>query len=479
MTDNQFDNFFREKLINHSAPVPEGLWEKIRPEKEKRPKGFFLRNIKGTGFLVAALLVGSVIIGLLTYQRYTSVPASDALLNTPKTISPITNSITTTQLSGNNSTLNTTTSKNNTAKDNKIENVKDPAMQAIPKNELITLNQLSIVKNTPIKDPQSSISNSVSFKSNEAIDQPQEIVSADNYLETLNYASANIQPASLLFQPSSINAGIGTVQKNLAANGHDKFIKSTIIICPTNRSRSGFNSDWSFELFASPDYSLKSVSNVSASQQYLDKKDSTEQMQIGYSAGFRIVKPLNNNWLLKTGLQYSQINQKFSYRNENEIKTTTVITTRSIIRSPGDTIIVTDTSSLQQIGYSVKTIRNHYRSIDIPLTLGYQFGNEDLTIGINAGVVFNISSWYQGELLDTSLASVPMSKISNAYYRSNIGMGLYSSISVLKRISENTHLFFEPYFRYNLSNMTNTASPYNQRFQVGGLAIGLRFDLNR
>jgi hypothetical protein len=72
-----------------------------------------------------------------------------------------------------------------------------------------------------------------------------------------------------------------------------------------------------------------------------------------------------------------------------------------------------------------------------------------------------------------------MSKISNAYYRSNIGMGLYSSISVLKRISENTHLFFEPYFRYNLSNMTNTASPYNQRFQVGGLAIGLRFDLNR
>jgi hypothetical protein len=82
-------------------------------------------------------------------------------------------------------------------------------------------------------------------------------------------------------------------------------------------------------------------------------------------------------------------------------------------------------------------------------------------------------------LLDTSLTSVPMSKISNSYYRSNIGMGLYSSISVLKRINENAHLFFEPYFRYNLSNMTNTASPYNQRFQVGGLAIGLRFDLNR
>jgi uncharacterized protein (DUF427 family) len=37
MTDQSFDNFFKEKLKDHSAPVPEGLWEKIRPEKEKKP----------------------------------------------------------------------------------------------------------------------------------------------------------------------------------------------------------------------------------------------------------------------------------------------------------------------------------------------------------------------------------------------------------------------------------------------------------
>ena len=49
----------------------------------------------------------------------------------------------------------------------------------------------------------------------------------------------------------------------------------------------------------------------------------------------------------------------------------------------------------------------------------------------------------------------------------------------IKRINDNTHLFFEPYFRYNLSNMTNSASPYNQRFHIGGLSVGLRFDLNR
>jgi Outer membrane protein beta-barrel domain len=479
MTDNQFDNFFREKLSNHTAPVPEGLWEKIRPEKEKRPKGFFLRKINGTGLLLAALLVGSVIIGLLIYPHTSSVPATDAALNTSKTNATTINQ-STNKITGNNSTLNSTSNQPSVSKDVKIEIADEKTTTNISAEKEISANQQPAANDVRVLNTASSVNTKEDpFKSFFIQEQTQLKDYPETELEGNNYVSANIQQASLFYQPESVNSTTGLVQKNLASNGHDKFIKSSIIICPTNRGRSNFNTDWSFEVFASPDYGFKSVSNVSASQQYLDKKDSTESMQIGYSAGFRIVKPLNNNWLLKTGLQYSQINQKFSYRNENEIKTTTVITTRSIVRSPGDTVIVTDTSTLRQIGYSVKTIRNHYRSIDIPLTLGYQFGNEDLTIGINAGVVFNITSWYQGELLDTSLTSVPMSKISNSYYRSNIGMGLYSSISVLKRINENTHLFFEPYFRYNLSNMTNTASPYNQRFQVGGLAIGLRFDLNR
>jgi hypothetical protein len=481
MTDNQFDNFFREKLINHTAPVPEGLWEKIRPEKEKRPKGFFLRNINGTGLLVAALLVGSVIIGLLTYQHPSSVPATDAALNTSKTNSNITKpTATTTTISKNNSTQIPTATNTIPANEANINKIEEQPNHIVPSTKEFSVTQQAFIKDVSLmKEAPGSKSNEFSIQQNGVQKQTLLSETLENALVEPNYISANIQPADLLYQPAMNSSTMGKVQKNLAANGHDNFIKSSIIVCPTNRGHSNFNSDWGFELFVSPDYGSKSVSNISASQQYLDKKDSTEQMQVGYSAGFRIIKPLNNNWLLKTGLQYSQINQKFSYRNENEIKTTTVITTRSIIRSPGDTVLVTDTSTLQQIGYSVKTIKNHYRSIDIPLTLGYQFGNEDITIGINAGVVFNITSWYQGELLDTSLTSVPMSKISNSYYRSNIGMGLYSSISVLKRINENTHLFFEPYFRYNLSNMTNTQSPYNQRFQVGGLAIGLRFDLNR
>jgi hypothetical protein len=182
---------------------------------------------------------------------------------------------------------------------------------------------------------------------------------------------------------------------------------------------------------------------------------------------------------VRTGLQYTQINEKFTYRTEDEVKTITVISVRTIIRGPGDTLRVTDTSTVQQVGYKTNSIKNRFRSFDIPVTVGYQFGNDNLKFGINAGVIFNISSWYQGVILDSSMAAVPISKGTNQVYKNNIGLGIYGGISVLKKMGENTQLFFEPYFRYNLSGITSGQASYQQKFSLGGLSIGLRYNLNR
>ncbi len=439
MTDQSFDNFFKEKLKDHSAPVPEGLWEKIRPEKEKKPMGFILPKHIGKGLILAAVIMGAIGIALNTGKS--KDPQIDAS-NSPAELQD--------------ATINTS---------NKLVTLisKREASTSFSSNP-----NLDASDNTPT--PTLGLKHSIStlLEANQVTEE-----SIPDY--TSNHTSGKTIRMSNL---SSFQQ-LGTVNKQLSANAHDKKFKA-IIICPTVRGKSSsFNTDWGMEIFASPDYAFKSVSNINASAQYLNSKDSSEQMQVGYSAGIRLVKPLNDHFLLKIGLQYSQINQKFVYRSENEIKVTTVITARTIIRSPGDTILVSDTSVLQTIGYSVKNVKNRYRSIDIPLTLGYEFGNDNLRIGINAGVLFNVSSWYQGEMLDTAYQAVSISKASNSLYKTNIGMGLYTSLSIQKRISENSYLFFEPYFRYNLKNMTNDLSPYTQRFQAGGLAIGLRFNLNR
>lgn len=465
MTDQSFDNFFKEKLRDHTAPVPEGLWEKIRPEKDQKPAGFLLPKQTGKGLIVAAVITGAIGIALNTGK------SKDQTIDTINTSGE---PIKTTQ----SLLIPTATQKDkNTAvytqnKLDKTVEISDPIKES-PDN----INQGAYISSKP----NIVSKNTVIFTQNNAGNPATDLVESSLSLEEQipDYISHHASGNTIRMSNLSNFNQLGMVNKQLSANAHDKKFKA-IIICPTIRGKSSsFNTDWGMEVFASPDYAFKSVSNINASQQYLNSKDSSEQMQVGYSAGIRLVKPLNDHFLLKTGLQYSQINQKFVYRSENEIKVTTVITARTIIRSPGDTILVSDTSVLQTIGYSVKNVKNRYRSIDIPLTLGYEFGNDDLRVGINAGVIFNVSSWYQGEMLDTAYQPVSINKASNSLYKTNIGMGLYSSISIQKRISENTHLFFEPYFRYNLKNMTSDLSPYTQRFQVGGLAIGLRFNMNR
>jgi hypothetical protein len=263
--------------------------------------------------------------------------------------------------------------------------------------------------------------------------------------------------------------------KQLSTLNHTSQFRN-VIICPTGGSG---NPDWYLEVYASPNIAFKSVNNISASQQYLTRKDSSESSQIGYSAGVRLVKPIGNNILLKAGVEYTQANQKYVYRTENEVKTTTVVTVRTIIRAPGDTVVVQDTSVLQTIGFRNNTVKNHYRTVDIPITIGYQFGDDDLKFAVNAGVVVNLTSWYQGVMLDSTLATVTLNKSGNMVYKSNIGLGLIGSFSVVKRLSDDMHIFFEPYFRYNLSNMTTSQSSFSQRFSLGGLAVGLRFNLNR
>jgi hypothetical protein len=285
---------------------------------------------------------------------------------------------------------------------------------------------------------------------------------------------SNYQPAFTI--PIALNQPNFLLSDKEALDAkHASQFKSNVI-CPTNRG-SG-NTDWLLEFYTSPDFAFKSVSNISATQQYLQKKDSSEQMQVSYTAGFRLVKPINDNFLVKTGLQYSQINEKYVYRTENEIKTTTVVTVRTIIRAPGDTVVVADTSTLQTIGYKNNIVKNRFRSIDIPVLLGYQFGQGDFKFGINAGVIFNVSSWYQGVILDSTLAVVPLTS-SNMVYKRSIGLGLYAGFSISKQLNDDMQIFCEPFFRYNLSNMTNEQAKYNQKFSVGGLSIGLRLNLNR
>lgn len=519
MTDNQFDNFIRAKLHDHSAPVPAGLWDKVNPAKDddERKGGILLPKKYRWGWALL-LLIGSVTGYLIFSNPFDSQQSS---ISSAQRNTAATTSITPTEpSSSNNEQANSGTAstiatqeadikqENNTAVTTTESGTKrsdiTPAKnnsdwitekknkpQAFPKtNSSETSNTLAHqvqVKNNNRKFGPEYVEAMPAFtKSNgqptlRSVEAFQQSITQESNLtkDDLSFdypmTFSNKLDGGNIVSMDRLQYGLKGWQGDQISSAYSKKFKN-VIVCPPFK---GGNTDWFVEVYATPELAFKSIENISATPQYLQKKDSSETMRLGYSGGVRLVKPITDNFLVKAGLQYTQINEKFTYRTENEVRTTTVISVRTIIRGPGDTLRIADTSTVLQTGFKNNTIKNRYRSFDIPVTLGYQFGNDNLQFGVNAGVVFNISSWYQGVILDSSMTAVPIVKGGNSIYKNNIGLGLYGGFSILKRVGEDTQLFFEPYFRYNLSGITNEQSSFKQRFSLGGLSIGLRYNLNR
>jgi len=487
-----FDAFLKDKLENISAAVPVDMWKRIKPEEEDRKRFFFMmpRATMVAASLLLLIITGSVS-AYLYYQKIqlTQKSTETNSVNQPSTISngqksnqPNNKNNSTNPTTGNetNEEPGTTTksesipliepeeSKENSAKEEASKNSIPTSENAIKKIIANKINNTGKYKNT---NPFSTLPRANNFGNNL---QPTPFSSgnvADNeeaYIQTSKFDASFIQQQKKFSLYKS-------VEKEIAYRNHAGNIKN-VVICPSDRKMR--NTNWDVEVYASPDYAFKTVRNNSASQQFMDRKDSSETARVSFSAGFRIVKPINDHFSIKTGLNYSQINEAFTYRTENEIKTTTVITVRNITLANGSTVTVSDTSILQQVGFKTNTVKNRYRSIDVPVLLGYNLGNDDFRIGINAGLMINLSSWYQGVILDTALTATPITKDNNVVYKNNIGLGIYTGINISKRINYNTSIFAEPYLRYNLSNMTTPQSSYNQRMTIGGLAIGLKFNLN-
>lgn len=491
---DSFDEFVHQKLYHHDVEAPIHLWDKIQTvfipqqeafnhlepkEKKRRRFGFWLPQ----EYRVAASIILVLLIGTVAAYLYNHSFQLDKIVTptSPVQQQPLGHEEKAVSLQNN--TLDKKSPLNNLVDDNKPTTTIESANEIILEDKSTNWKLNKKNKTASFKEQrsvfpfdQSLMENSQKRKNIDLIRTSKGI--EKSFTEQVDHTEAEDYTITEKAGNAFIRQNRKTWQgnrHNVNAYQHASSFKN-VVICPTDRKMR--NPDWDLELYVSPDIAFKTISNNSATAQFLSRKDSSESLRPGFSAGFRIVKPMNEYLSLKTGLQYSQINERFTYKTENETRTTTVVTVRSIVRSPGDTLIVRDTSTLTQVGFKTNTVKNRFRSLDIPLLASVQFGDEDLKWGITAGAIVNISSWYEGVLLDSSLAAVPIGKDNGMMYKKNIGLGLYAGFNITKRINYNTLVFFEPYLRYNLSNMTSPGAAFNQRFSIGGLAVGLRFNLN-
>lgn len=484
MKDQQFDDFVKGKLEQYDSGIPMQVWERIREKEKADKKGFFFfRRYLLTGIALVALTG----IGFLTWN-------SNAKNAEPKTA-------TLSQVNTNNSKENitpTAVSENQEQAQRKNESTTDS--KAVVENEENKTDDINAVthevkKNNKgnkfftadrtLKPNTSVVSNSENRKTNAGINKKETIIVVNEKL------IPNTSTGNELETGNSIQT---TGSKEYALNFTDLAVyrfslkKFQIGNVPQQNNRPGCptingprRNDLYIEVYGSPDYTMRSFSNPANLNGYIAQRRTSEDNRNGFSAGVRIAKNIGEKTLIKAGVNYSQINERLRIINANEKQITQIITIRTVIRAPGDTLFIRDTTYFEQNGTRYRTTYNRYRFIDLPIIFSYEFGNpEILAFAVNAGPVFNITSFYRGEVLDTTLMPV---KISTAKgngannWRSNIGIGIFASFAVYKRVNERLQIFAEPYFRYNFKPVTQNANIVNQRYSTSGMQLGIRYNL--
>jgi hypothetical protein len=476
MTDKIFDDFFKNKLKGHSASVPDDMWNRILEKKEPvKPVGFFVPK---TLLSVSGLIAICTLIGYLMLQTPSRVSENQDKNITAEIVLP--NKNTNTSVSKTKPEIDVVKQKTQTVNDAEKEN---SGVEKFSENSSLLKDQVvgtesSIDALPSLKNQPTNSTTKIEKVANNTIAKMTGLAGKDEReIGVFSLTNFNRAQESILSFTAKEERHFNTNETNAKLLSQlNAYSISCLLDCPKTR-RPGRN-DWYVEVFASPDYAIKSISkNNSIDPNYFKRKDSTETMEGSFTAGVRVSKSIGENMLLKTGLQYSQINEQFKYRTENERRLTTVVTIRTIIRAPGDTVRISDTSMIEQIGYREKVTHNKYRSIDVPIILSYEWG-EGWKKGINAGVLLNLHSWQQGEMLDTSYMPVAFNKANSQTFKTNIGVGVYVGFSLLKDIGNKTEIFAEPYFRYNISNMTTDKGLFNQKFNVAGLNLGIRYKLS-
>jgi hypothetical protein len=237
--------------------------------------------------------------------------------------------------------------------------------------------------------------------------------------------------------------------------------------CPSIEKNAAGNKTY-VEIYGGPDYAFKNLSDTGNSV-YLQKRKESTKFSSAFSVGMRYTKVFSNGVSIRTGINYSQINEKFIYNEGN------IIQVVYIINANGDTI-----GSYTNTGSRYKTTHNKFRTIDVPLVLGYEMGNGKLHTNINAGVIVNVYSWQKGEALDANMRPVNITtgKSTSPYqFKTNIGVGFIGSVSFYYKLNEKLHLLAEPYFRYNLTPASKEELTFKQKYNTAGLRFGLRLDL--
>ncbi len=479
----------RERLAAHETPVSDTLFDAVLAERErrKRRRVIFWRSATA---IAALWLLGTFI---LTSKSKNSAE-KNAELNASNSVK---NDAINAELKIKNSELKDELITSNSIK--KGENTEGSNSELKIKN-LELKNELNASNSELINNKNLELKNELNASNSELINNKNAELNTSNLIkkgENTEGSNSELNASNSELKNELNNRLMGINSTTLSLNFLDIKTPKTIVFsanknrknpcsdpgngCPTfgMRRRSMAGTAFYIDAFFSPEYANRTfATQLPESEKLRTARDTVEQTQYAISTGLRATLVLGNGLAFRTGLVYNQTNERAQFDSLGVGSTKTTYETRDLPTGQKDTFRITiETTD----GIYRKTRYNYYRSLDIPLQIGYEIRQKGgWTFGFNAGVNINIASWQKADIVGSDLRQQSVSSGINApnpVFKTQLGVNFIGSIAAYRQITNNLQFVIEPSMRYGLQPITRTDYALKQQYAMGGLIIGLRLRL--
>jgi hypothetical protein len=234
------------------------------------------------------------------------------------------------------------------------------------------------------------------------------------------------------------------------------------------------NGNWGIyvDLMVSPDLAFSDLEARSANfEDYAKSRRETESFVFAYSGGVRLSLEAANGLAFRTGINYSQVNEKFTYFNGTERREIT-----EPVRDNQGNIIGYDT--IVTVGERYKVSRNTYRMLDIPFIVGYEMDMGKFGLSVNGGAYLNLLFRQSGDFLSPeTLTPTPLNPEdpnSVSVFKRQAGVGYYGSVALTYATKSGIELLIEPHFKMFPNSVTQDQFAVQQRHMNAGVFMGIR-----
>jgi hypothetical protein len=368
------------------------------------------------------------------------------------------------ELSTNNAALNSINLIKNNSINSELNNGNLMPNSTIINGDLIN-------KNTPL--------NSINFDKN-ALYTEESLSGLNTPLNTplnellspLNSTNTSLSFLNIM-QPKTLILAAETNRKNPCSDPENG--------CPSfgMRRRNMKGTTFYVDAFVAPEFVYRSLTTrLPESEKLLASRDTVETPEYAVSTGLRASVVMSNGLAFRTGLVYSQTNERAQFDSLGMGGGGTEYKWRILPSGQRDTyqIVITTID-----GVFRKIRHNQYRSIDIPLQIGYETPRKrGLSFGFYGGVNFNITAWQKADIVGTDLQPLNVSSeinAPNAVFRTQLGMSFIGSVAMYRQLTRGLQFVLEPSLRYGLQPITRSDYALKQQYAMGGLMVGLRLRL--